>query len=113
MTRLAVEQLSPSLVVGAFITLFILRSAPQVSWMLPGLWSLFFSLGVFASWRLLPPQFFLVALYYALCGLGCLLWGQGAHALSPWQMGTSFGGGQLISAVILYWTLEQPNDSRT
>ena len=37
MTRLAVEQLSPSLVVGALLTLCVFQTAPQVSWMLPGL----------------------------------------------------------------------------
>ena len=46
MTQLAVEQLAPSLVVGAFLTLCIYRCAPQVAWMLPGLWSLVFGLGV-------------------------------------------------------------------
>ena len=107
MTRLAVEQLSPSLVVGALLTLCIFQTAPQVSWMLPGLWALIFSLGIFASHRLLPPQSLWVALYYASCGLGCLYWGQGANALSPWQMGICFGGGQLMSAAILFWTLER------
>jgi hypothetical protein len=110
LTRLALEQLAPSFVVGAFLTLFIYTNAPQISWMLPGLWSLIFSLGIFASYRLLPPQFFSVALHYALCGLGCLVWGQGTNSLSPWQMGISFGAGQLISAAILYWTLERTND---
>ena len=83
-----------------------------MSWMLPGLWSLIFSLGVFASFRLLPPQLFWVGLYYALCGLGCLVWGQGTNAFSPWQMGSSFGGGQLMSAAILFWTLERTDVSK-
>ena len=112
MTRLAVEQLSPSLVVGALLTLCVFQTAPQVSWMLPGLWSLIFSLSIFASYRLLPPQSFWVALYYASCGLGCLYWGQGANALSPWQMGICFGGGQLLSAAILFWTLERTQSRR-
>ena len=80
--------------------------------MLPGLWSLVFSLGVFASYRLLPRQVFWVGLYYGLCGAGCLLFGQGAHALSGWQMGISFGGGQLLCAAILYWTLERTDVSQ-
>jgi hypothetical protein len=111
MTLLAVEQFLPSVVVGGLLTLCIYRNAPEVAWMLPGLWSLVFSLGVFASYRLLPRQVFWVGLYYALCGFGCLLWGQGSHALSPWQMGISFGGGQLLSAAILYWTLERTHVS--
>lgn len=112
MTRLAVEQLLPSLVVGAVLTLCIFRNAPQVAWMLPGLWSLIFSLGVFASFRLLPRQFFWVAVYYAVCGFGCLIWGQGANAFSPWQMGISFGGGQVLFAATLYWNLERIDGSR-
>ena len=111
-TRLAVEQLSPSLVVGALLTLCVFLAAPHVAWMLPGLWSLIFSLGIFASYRLLPPQSLWVALYYASCGLGCLYWGQGANAFSPWQMGICFGGGQLMSAVMLFWTLERTQSRR-
>jgi hypothetical protein len=111
MTLLAVEQFLPSVVVGALLTLCIYTSAPHVAWMLPGLWSLVFSLGIFASYRLLPRQVFWVGLYYVVCGVGCLLSGQGANELSPWQMGISFGGGQLLAAVILYWTLERSDDS--
>ena len=112
MTLLAVGQFLPCVVVGALLTLCIYRGAPQVAWMLPGLWSLVFGLGVFASYRLLPRQVFWVGLYYVLCGCGCLLWGQGDNAFSPWQMGISFGGGQLMSAAILYWTLERSDVSQ-
>jgi hypothetical protein len=111
MMLLAVEQFVPSLVIGALLTLCIYQSAPQVAWMLPGLWSLVFSLGIFASYRLLPREVFWVGLYYAACGVGCLLWGQGDSAFSPWLMGVSFGGGQLLGAAILYWTLERANVS--
>lgn len=107
MTKLAVEQFLPCLIVGALLTACIYRGAPDVAWMLPGLWSLVFSLGVFASYRLLPYQVFWVGSYFAVCGVVCLLFGQGEHAFSPWQMGISFGGGQLLGAAILYWTLER------
>jgi hypothetical protein len=110
-TLLAVEQFLPSVVVGALLTLCIYRGAPHVAWMLPGLWSLVFGLGVFASYRLLPRQVFWVGSYYVLCGCGCLLWGQGENAFSPWQMGISFGGGQLLGAGIMYWTLERTDVS--
>jgi len=111
MTLLAVGQFLPCVVVGALLSLCIYRSAPQVAWMLPGLWSLIFGLGVFASYRLLPRQVFWVGSYFVVCGCGCLLWGQGDHAFSPWQMGISFGGGQLLGAAILYWTLERTDVS--
>ena len=80
--------------------------------MLPGLWSLVFSLGIFASYRQLPRQVFWVGVYFAVCGFVCVLWGQGTNAFSPWQMGISFGGGLLMGAAILYWTLERADDSR-
>lgn len=111
MTLLAIEQFLPCIVVGALLTVCIYHSAPQVAWMLPGLWSLVFSLGVFASYRLLPRQAFWVGAYYAVCGCVCLLRGQGDNALAPWQMGISFGGGQLLGAAILYWNLERTDDS--
>ncbi|MCP4195446.1 MAG: hypothetical protein GY768_33015 [Planctomycetaceae bacterium] len=107
MTRLAVGQFMPAIVVGGLLTGCIYQSAPEVGWMLPGLWAFIFGLGVFASYRLLPGQAFWVGLYYVACGCGCLLWGQGEFAFSPWLMAVSFGGGQLIAAFILYWTLER------
>ncbi len=110
-TLLAVEQFLPCVVVGTLLTLCIYRSAPHVAWMLPGLWSLIFGLGIFASYRLLPRQVFWVGSYYVLCGCGCLMWGRGESVLSPWQMGISFGGGQLLGAAILYWTLERTDVS--
>lgn len=112
-TLLAVEQFLPCLVVGALLTLCIYRTAPSVAWMLPGLWSLIYGLSIFASYRLLPRQIFWVGAFYILCGCGCLVLGRGENALSPWQMGISFGGGQLLGAAILYWTLERTNVSAT
>ncbi len=107
MTRLAVEQFLPCLVVGALLTLGIARSAPNVAWMLPGLWSLLFGLGIFASCRLLPSAVVWAGVYYVMCGCCCLRWGQGSQTLAPWQMALAFGGGQLLCAAILYRTLER------
>ena len=110
-TLLTAQQFLPSVVVGGLLTLSIYRAAPHVAWMLPGLWSLIYGLGVFASYRLLPRKVFWVGSYYVLCGCGCLLWGQGANAFSPWQMAISFGCGQLLGSSILYWTLERSDAS--
>ncbi len=111
LTRLAIEQFAPCLVVGGLLTSCILRAAPQVGWMLPGLWSFTFALGVFASYRLLPKQAIWVGVYYTLLGCLCILWGQAEQTLAPWQMGVTFGGGQLLAAGILYWTLERTRDA--
>src|SRR5690606_19124297 len=66
MTMLAAEQFLPCVAVGALLTLCIARGAPHVAWMLPGLWALVFSLGVFASHRLLPRPVVWVGVYYTV-----------------------------------------------
>ena len=106
-TRLACEQFFPCLLAGGVLTGVLIVNAPEVLWMLPGLWAILFSMGLFASFRLLPRAIFWVALYYLAAGSVCLALGQGAAAFSPWAMAIPFGGGQLVTAAILYWTLER------
>jgi hypothetical protein len=106
-TWLAVEQFLPCVVAGGLTTLVIARSAESIVWVLPGLWSILFSLGIFASRRLLPRATFGVAIYYLVAGLTCFALAQGDRALSPWAMGIPFGGGQLLAAAVLYGTLER------
>ena len=110
-TRLALEQFSPSLVVGGLLTFCIVRAAPGSAWLLPGLWALVFSLGVFATRHLLPRPVVWVGAYYVLGGCLCLARGP-ADAFAPWQMGLTFGGGQLLGAAILRWTLERDHGSQ-
>ena len=106
-TWMALEQFLPCLLAGGLLTAVIARSAPESSWMLPGLWQVLFALGVFASFRLLPGATFWVGVFYLLTGLACLLVAKGDWALTPWAMGLPFGVGQLLAAAILYWTLER------
>jgi hypothetical protein len=112
-TLLAAEQFLPSILVGAVVTLCVYRYASDAAWMLPGLWSLIYSLGIFASYRLLPRQVAWVGLFYVVAGASCLVWGQGANAFAPWQMALSFGGGQIFGAAVLYWTLERRDGPST
>ncbi len=107
LTRMAVEQFLPCLVVGALITVAIAVVAPETAWMLPGLWSLVFGLGVFASARLLPRPVVWVAAYYLLAGTACLAAGKRFEPLSPWMMASTFGVGQLLAAAILYRSVER------
>jgi hypothetical protein len=69
--------------------------------MLPGLWQILFSLGVFASCRSLPRPMLAVAIWYLACGLACLVLAKGAYALSPWAMGVPFLVGQMLAAILL------------
>jgi hypothetical protein len=101
MVQSAVVQFLPSVVVGFLLTVVMVRVAPQECWMLPGLWELVFSLGVFASCRFLPRQMFAVGVWYLAAGLFCLAAGSAARTLSPWMMGIPFGVGQLLVAAVL------------
>jgi hypothetical protein len=106
MIQAAAEQFLPCIVVGVLLTAVLMRVAPQDAWMLPGLWQVIFSLGVFASCRFLPRQMFGVGAWYLVAGLVCLLVASGHHALSPWAMGIPFGVGQLLVAAVLYYGFE-------
>jgi hypothetical protein len=107
MIQAAAEQFLPCIVVGLLLTVMLVRIAPQDFWMLPGLWAVIFSLGVFASCRFLPRQMFGVGAWYLAAGLVCLLVASGHHVLSPWEMGISFGVGQLLVAAVLRYGFEE------
>ena len=109
----AVQAFLPSLVAGGLLTLVIVGFTEAQVWMLPGLWAVVFSLGLFASRRILPGAIALVAGYYLIAGLLAIALTAPTHALWPWTMGIVFGVGQLGCAAILYWTLERSgNDER-
>jgi hypothetical protein len=111
MIRMAVEQFMPAAAVGGLLTLVLARTAPGAVWMLPGLWQVIFSLGVFSSCRFLPRPMALAGAWYLLTGLSALAMGEG-RALTPWTMGVAYGVGQTIVAAILYFTRrEQGYDS--
>lgn len=107
MTWAAIEQFLPALVAGGLLTLVISLSLPESIWMLPGLWQILFSLGVFASSRFLPRATYWVGVFYLITGVSCLALVQGDAAFSPWIMAVPFGVGQFLTAGVLYWTLER------
>ena len=90
------------------LAVVLIRCAPQNLWMLPGLWQVVFSLGVFASCRFLPRQMFAVGVWYLAAGLFCLAAGSTSRALSPWMMGIPFGVGQLLVAAVLQFGYGEP-----
>jgi hypothetical protein len=103
MLRLAVEQFLPAVATGLLVTIVLLHYVPSAVWMLPGLWQVIFSLGVFSSCRFLPRPMIAAAAWFLLTGVSSLAMG-GARALSPWVMGISFGAGQLLVAAILHFS---------
>jgi hypothetical protein len=107
----AVEQFLPCIVAGVLLTYVIVQFADDFAWALPGLWMILFSLGVFASRRLLSRPVVFVAAYYLLAGLLVLTMRRGLQ-LQPWAMGSVFGFGQLTAAAVLYWTIERSAGER-
>jgi len=108
MVQSAVAQFLPAVMVGFLLAVVMMRAAPEECWMLPGLWELIFSLGVFASCRFLPRQMFAVGVWYLAAGLFCLVAGSAARSLSPWTMGIPFGVGQLLVAAVLQFRYGEP-----
>jgi hypothetical protein len=112
LTWLAVGQFAPCLIAGAVVTLMIVRHAPTHAVLLPGLWQVLFSLGVFASFRLMPRAIAVVGVVYLTAGAVNLAFASGPAAMSPWVMGLPFGLGQLLTAAVLYWNLERESHDR-
>jgi|KBSMisStaDraftv2_1062788.scaffolds.fasta_scaffold08885_5 hypothetical protein len=109
MILMAVEQFLPSVGASLFITIVLMRYVPGVLWMLPGIWQLIFSLGVFSSCRFLPRPMLAAGAWYLLTSLVCIALGD-SRALSPWTMGISFGVGQSLVAGILLFTAQGGGD---
>ena len=102
MIHAATEQFIPAGAAGLLLTVVLLRYVPQSLWMLPGLWQIVFSLGLFASCRSLPRPMFAAAVWYLAAGLGSLAFANGQHAFSPLAMAIPYGVGQSLIAFVLY-----------
>jgi hypothetical protein len=102
-----IECLTPSLVAGALLTLALAAYARSGMWLLPGLWSILFSMGLFACRRVMPRGIVIPAGYYLLGGLLCISLAQGKDAFSPWAMVWTFGVGQFLTAGVLFFSQER------
>jgi hypothetical protein len=109
MMRTAVEQFLPSVGAGALMTFVLIRFVSAALWMLPGMWQVIFSLGVFSSCRFLPRPMAAAGAWYLLTGLTCVALADN-RALSPWTMGISYGVGQLLVAAILLFSTKEGSD---
>ena len=105
MIHQAVEQFLPAAAASFFMAVLLLKFSPQNIWLMPGLWQLFVSLGIFASMRNLPRSMMLAGAWYFVSAFVCLLIASQQHMLSPWLMGVPFLGGQILMAVILHFSV--------
>jgi len=109
-TRKVCEQFVPCIAAGTAVTAAILASDGGYVPLLPGMWAIIYSLGLFSARPYLPRAIGWVALFYLLSGVVLLLWkstGTGPMAL---RMAGTFGPGQLLAALVLYWDLERKTD---
>lgn len=99
----AVEQFLPAGAAGVLLVFMLWKFAPDTLWMLPGLWQILVSLGIFASVRSLPRTVAFAGAWYFVAGFVVLLLASQSHALSPWTMGLPFATGQLLLAALLHF----------
>lgn len=109
MIRMAVEQFLPSAGAGTLLTVVLAVFVPGALWLLPGMWQVIFSLGVFSSCRFLPRPMIAAGLWYLSTGLVCIALADN-RALAPWTMGVSYGIGQLLVAAILLFNSREGED---
>jgi hypothetical protein len=102
MIHQAVEQFLPAGIAGVLLAVMLWKFAPETLWMLPGLWQVLVSLGIFASVRSLPRTVGFAGAWYFLAGFTTLLLASASHVLSPWTMGLPFVLGQLLMAALLH-----------
>lgn len=103
----AAEQFLPAGVAGAAITAVILKFSAEQSWLLPGLWQIILSIGIFSAARSLTKAINIIAAWYFVSGIVVLILCAQTHQLSPWHMGLPFTAGQLAAALILKLTCER------
>jgi hypothetical protein len=106
-TQKVLGQFLPSLAGGAAIAACFVRLDVALVPLLPGLWAFCFGLGTFASRPYLPRASGWVALFYYAAGFTLLWIARGPETLNGWWVGGTFGTGQLLAALVLWWNLER------
>lgn len=103
MIHQAIEQFLPAGVAGVLLAAVMWKFADETLWLLPGLWQILVSLGIFASVRSLPRTVALAGAWYFVSGFVVVVLASHSHMLSPWTMGLPFVIGQSVMAGILHF----------
>jgi len=99
-------QFIPALAAGLCITLVFLLRLGDFAAYLPGIWMLFFGVGVFSMLPYLPSAIYLVGIFYfAIGGLSLSVLPNDLE-LFPLLMGGAFGFGHILSALVLSRSLK-------
>ncbi len=101
------NQFAPMLVAGLMVTLALFHIGEPTLALLPGIWALLFGMGLFSLRPYLPDRIMACALFY-FAAAGALFWmAYSEPRLLSLGMGITFGAGQLLSAAVLYWSIEK------
>lgn len=106
----AVEHFLPVGIAGAVIGAIVLRFAPDVAWLLPGLWQILLGVGLFVAMRFLPRSIAIAAAWYLVSGAVVLILASQSRTLSAWLMGLPFGIGQLMMAGLLHVAMRSDDE---
>jgi hypothetical protein len=109
-TRRIAGQFLPCVVAGFCVTLAAVRAGWQVAELLPGIWMLLFSLGVFAARPFLPRTIGWVGLFYLIAGTLFLARPITNLDTAGWAVGGTFAVGQAATAIVLYRNQERDSD---
>jgi hypothetical protein len=108
-TRRLAGQFLPCVAAGLCVTLAVIRGGWDVDHLLPGIWILLFSLGVFAARPFLPRSIGWVGLFYLVAGALLLALARPVLDLDNlgWAVGGTFAIGQAATAFVLYRNQER------
>lgn len=106
-TRRVVSQFLPCIGAGVLLTVLLPGVNGTNAALLPGIWAVVFGLGIFSIRPYLPRATGWAGLFYLFGGAELFVLASSAQSFSPWGIGTVFGVGQLIIALILYWNIER------
>lgn len=103
-------QFVPSLTAGLLIAVIFLKYEVSSLKLLPGIWAILFSMGIFSMRPYLARLVGYVGLFYLLAGCVLLCIAPLDMSLSPWAMGVVFGTGHIFAAYALYLDIERYKD---
>lgn len=105
LTRRAIGQFLPTLASGLLLTMVFVARDEGLE-LLPGLWSVTFAQGVFASRPYLPRGVGWVGAFFLAAGALLLCFHENSLS-QPWFMGGIFGLGHFMLAYVMYQNLER------
>ena len=96
--RVAVPVMAVNIVTGVSVLTF----APEVSWLLPGVWQMLVGIVAFASYSTMPRGIVWPAAWYLLCGAVVTIAAGAAQSVTPLMAGGPYVVGHLVIAWLLY-----------